>query len=102
MTSRTGTHRVAVIGAGVMGTGVATLVLAGGVDVVLVDVDEQTLHKARVSVRQQLRLARLMGAVAADAVEGELVTTTEVAGPEVAAVSVMIEAVTEKPALKAE
>lgn len=102
MTNTTDTHRVAVLGAGVMGTGVATLVLAGGVDVVLVDVDEPTLHKARGSIRQQLRLARLMGAMAADAAQGGLVTTTEVAGPEVAAATVVIESVTEKPALKAE
>ena len=58
-------HRVAVLGAGVMGTAIATLAIGRGLPVVLVDVDEATLAAAPREVSQQLRLARLMGALPA-------------------------------------
>jgi 3-hydroxyacyl-CoA dehydrogenase len=40
---RSMTGRIAVIGAGVMGTGIATLVTGWGLPVTLVDIDEPTL-----------------------------------------------------------
>jgi methoxymalonate biosynthesis protein len=91
-------HRIGVLGAGVMGAAIATLAIGHGVPVVLVDVDEDTLAKARKEVRQQLKLARLMGKLPRTG-EAELVTTTDYA--DLADVTSVIEAVTEKPELKA-
>ncbi|MCP2242608.1 3-hydroxyacyl-CoA dehydrogenase family protein [Lentzea aerocolonigenes] len=91
-------HRIGVLGAGVMGAAIATLAIGHGVPVVLVDVDDETLAKARKEVRQQLKLARLMGKLPRTG-EAELVTTTDYA--DLADVTSVIEAVTEKPELKA-
>lgn len=91
-------HRIGVLGAGVMGAAIATLAIGHGVPVVLVDVDDDTLAKARKEVRQQLKLARLMGKLPRTG-EAELVTTTDYA--DLADVTSVIEAVTEKPELKA-
>jgi methoxymalonate biosynthesis protein len=92
-------HRLAVLGAGVMGTGIATLAVGRGLPVVLVDVDEATLARARTGVAGQLRLAKLMGSLPGDATAGELVTTTDLAG--IGPVTTVIESVTERPDLKA-
>ena len=91
-------HRVAILGAGVMGTNIATLALGHGATVVLVDVNEIVLDQARKTIRQKLRHARLMGALP-DRPEGELVTG---ASPrDAVGASVVIEAVTELPETKA-
>lgn len=90
--------KIGVLGAGVMGAAIATLAIGHGVPVVLVDVDDETLAKARKEVRQQLKLARLMGKLPRTG-EAELVTTTDYA--DLADVTSVIEAVTEKPELKA-
>lgn len=90
--------KIGVLGAGVMGAAIATLAIGHGVPVVLVDVDDDTLAKARKEVRQQLKLARLMGKLPRTG-EAELVTTTDYA--DLADVTSVIEAVTEKPELKA-
>lgn len=93
-----GTHRLAVLGAGVMGTGLATLAVGHGLPVVLVDTGESVLDRARARVAQQHRLARLMGAMPADATPGELVTTTRLA--DIAAATAVIESITERVELK--
>uniref|UniRef100_UPI0039BF495C 3-hydroxyacyl-CoA dehydrogenase family protein n=1 Tax=Lentzea alba TaxID=2714351 RepID=UPI0039BF495C len=90
--------KIGVLGAGVMGAAIATLAIGHGVAVVLVDVDDDTLAKARKEVRQQLKLARLMGQLPRSG-EAELVTTTNYG--DLADVTSVIEAVTEKPELKA-
>jgi methoxymalonate biosynthesis protein len=100
MTNSPERQRLGVLGAGVMGTGIATLALARGFSVVLVDIDERVLERARDQVAQQLRLARLMGGPPAAAGAEDLVTTTEVAGAVTA--SAVIESVTERADLKAE
>ncbi|RCG27284.1 3-hydroxyacyl-CoA dehydrogenase family protein [Sphaerisporangium album] len=92
--------RLAVLGAGVMGTGIATLAVGYGFPVVLVDIDEEKLVRARASVAQQLRLCQLMGKLPADTPAGELETTTDVG--RVAGASAVIEAVTERLEPKAE
>ncbi|WP_433733308.1 3-hydroxyacyl-CoA dehydrogenase family protein [Nocardia sp. CA-129566] len=92
------THRLAVLGAGVMGTGIATLALGHGLPVTLVDIDESVLEQARRSIALDMRHARLMGA-APDTAPGELVTTTSIA--DAAQATVVIEAVTELPGSKA-
>ncbi|MFD5770412.1 3-hydroxyacyl-CoA dehydrogenase family protein [Streptomyces sp. NPDC127049] len=92
-------HRLAVIGAGVMGTGITTLALGRDVDVILVDVSEDLLDKARDAVTGQLRLARMMGKLPREGATGDLVTTTRIA--DVADATAVVEAVTELAPLKA-
>ncbi|MFL6111147.1 MAG: 3-hydroxyacyl-CoA dehydrogenase family protein [Catenulispora sp.] len=93
-------HRLAVLGAGTMGTGIATLAVGHGVPVTLIDVDEQILAEARTTVAQQLRLARLMGGLPRDGAEGELATAVRPADADAAAVTTVIESVTEQTRLK--
>ncbi|WP_327169169.1 3-hydroxyacyl-CoA dehydrogenase family protein [Streptomyces subrutilus] len=92
-------HRLAVIGAGVMGTGITTLAVGRGLPVVLVDVDEDILDRARANVANQLRLARMMGKLPRDGATGELVTTTRI--EDIAGATAVVEAVTELASLKA-
>jgi methoxymalonate biosynthesis protein len=94
-------HKVAIVGAGVMGSGIATLVLGHGIPVVLVDLDEQTLDEARTRINRQLRHAQLVSALPAAAQNaGELVTTVSLA--RVADATHVIEAITESPEAKSE
>ncbi len=44
---------VAVLGAGVMGTGISTLIVGQGLPIVLVDVDEAALERARGAGRRR-------------------------------------------------
>jgi methoxymalonate biosynthesis protein len=90
--------RFVVLGAGVMGVGIAALALGRGLSVLLVDVDAARLGQARVDVAEQLRLAQLMGARCGDEPIGELVTSTSVR--DAAGAAVVIEAVTEVAELK--
>ena len=92
--------KVAVVGAGTMGGGIATLVLGYGIPVVLVDVDSATLAAAEARIGQQLRHAHLLAALPADRAKGTLTTTTEVA--DVAGAGAVVEAVTEHPGRKRE
>ncbi len=92
-------HRLMILGAGVMGVGITTLALGFGLPVTLVDVDEDTLALARKKIRQQLKLAQIMGTLPADTAHGELVTTVSV--EEGAEATVVIEAVTELADVKA-
>lgn len=92
-------HRLAILGGGVMGTGIATLAVGHGIPVVLVDVSEEVLHRTRANVALQLRHAALMGALPADRPSGELITSTSV--QDAGDATAVIEAVTESPELKA-
>lgn len=98
MTTETA-HRVAIVGAGVMGTNIATVALGHGVPVLLVDLDETVLAQARATISEMLRHAKLLGALPADGPDGELVTTTVPA--DAAGVTAVVEAVTEQPEVKA-
>jgi len=91
-------HRIAIIGAGVMGTGIATLALGRGIPVVLVDTDPSKTEKAPPAIDQQLRHARLLEAFSDDQSLGKLTTTTSIG--EVADATTVIEAVTEDPGIK--
>ncbi|MEQ4304223.1 3-hydroxyacyl-CoA dehydrogenase family protein [Plantactinospora sp. B6F1] len=97
--SRQTSSRVAVLGAGVMGTGIAALAVGSGVPVVLVDIDEERLAKARAEVARQVRLAQFLGHLSATTTAGELETTTDLA--RVAGATAVIEAVTERMEAKA-
>jgi methoxymalonate biosynthesis protein len=85
-------HRLAIVGAGVMGTNISALALGHGVPVTLVDVSETVLAKARKTIAQKLRHAQLMGALP-ERPQGELVTTTALR--DVADATSVVEAVTE-------
>jgi methoxymalonate biosynthesis protein len=87
-----------VLGAGVMGTNIATTALGHGVPVTLVDVDRRVLERARVVIAGQLRHANLLGAFPAGQVEGTLRTTTVLADAMTA--SAVVEAVTEDVGVK--
>ncbi|CAM4161086.1 3-hydroxyacyl-CoA dehydrogenase family protein [Kibdelosporangium persicum] len=90
---------LAVIGAGVMGCGIAALALGSGVRVALLDIDEGKLGQADTKVKRHLKTAQLMSALPAGTVPGELVTTTSASGA--ADADLVIEAVTELAAVKA-
>ncbi len=92
-------HRLMILGAGVMGVGIAALGIGSGLPVTLVDVDEARLEQARRRIRRELKLARLMGALPDAAAPGELATTT--AAKDGAAATAVIEAVTELAEVKA-
>lgn len=99
MTETTTTEPLAVVGAGVMGVGIATLATGRGLPVVLVDVDEATLARARAEIAQRLRMAQLLGALPQQQIAGELRTTT--AMEDVVDACAVIECVPEDSALKA-
>lgn len=92
-------HQLAIIGAGVMGTGIATLALGCGIPVILVDTDPVKAEKASPAIDQQLRYAQLLKAFSGDRSLGKLTTTTSIG--EAADVTTVIEAVTEDPGIKA-
>lgn len=91
-------HRLAVVGAGVMGTNITALAAGHGVDVTLVDVDEEILTAARRTVRQKLQHAQLMGALPAGRPRGTVTTTAALA--DVADATTVIEAVVEVAEVK--
>lgn len=90
--------KLVILGAGVMGTAIATLAIGRGLPVTLTDTDKSKVDRAESSVRQQLRLAQLMGKLPRTATtDGLTVTTT----PDLSGATVVIEAVTEQAELKA-
>jgi methoxymalonate biosynthesis protein len=91
--------RLVILGAGVMGTGIATMVLGHGVPVCLVDIDDAILARARVAIERQLRHGQLLGAFPAGRTAGVLMTATSLTAATQAVA--VIEAVTEDAAAKA-
>ena len=93
--------RVAVIGAGVMGSGIATALLAAGLTVAIVDPDHAALDRAETRIadafRRDVEKGRISSTVA-DTRMAALTTTTELAA--VADVDLVIEAVFEDMAVK--
>ncbi|MFJ4961972.1 putative 3-hydroxybutyryl-CoA dehydrogenase [Streptomyces sp. ADI96-02] len=97
-------HRLAVLGAGVMGSGIAALAVGHGIAVWLIDLDRRRLDEAPARIGHQVRTARLLGALPDGAVPGALVTGLSLAGLMAAGDAVptaVIEAVTEHPDAKA-
>ncbi len=97
MTTAYQDHRLAVIGAGVMGTNISTLALGHGVPVVLVDIDESVLDTAKATIAQKTRHAQLMG-VLPDRPTAELTTSTSLSS--IADATTVVEAVTEVAEVK--
>ena len=88
-----------ILGAGVMGTNIATLAIGHGIPVTLVDVSDDILHRARQGIAQKLRHAQLMGVLPPDRRRGALTTSTSSHGA--ADAIAVIEAVSELPETKA-
>ncbi|MEV4836580.1 3-hydroxyacyl-CoA dehydrogenase NAD-binding domain-containing protein [Nonomuraea sp. NPDC049486] len=91
-----------VIGAGVMGVGVAQNLAATGHDVVLVDKDEETLAAALAAITRNTRMSRLMGGPALDPDEVLSRITTAVGAAGAAKAEIVIENVTENWDVKRE
>jgi len=75
--------RVAVIGGGMMGTGIAQVFAAAGHEVVLQDVDEEALERAPGAIAGNLRYLADHGLFAADGVDaavGRVRTTSDLTG----------------------
>lgn len=93
---------VGVVGAGIMGAGVAQNLAQTGHQVILVDVAEPQLERARSDIRQGLRLRRLMKTPASaepiDAILARITTTTEL--DRLADAQFVVENVTERWELK--
>ncbi|MEO2104877.1 MAG: 3-hydroxyacyl-CoA dehydrogenase family protein [Actinomycetota bacterium] len=96
--------KVAVLGAGIMGSGIAQLSAMAGHDVAVRDIDDPALDRGRKAVEFSLGKLVEKGRMAeeeADAVRGRLTWTTDLAGS-VTDVDVVVEAVPEVLALKQE
>jgi methoxymalonate biosynthesis protein len=93
MTADYSQHRLAVIGAGVMGTNISALAMGHGVGVVLVETDPYALAAAKTTIRQKLRHAQLMGVLPADRPHGSLTVTASL--EDIADATTVVEAVTE-------
>lgn len=96
MDNATPAPRLAVIGAGVMGTNISVLALGHGVPVTLVDLDEAVLAEARRTIGLKLRHGQLMGKLPAERVlhpKTGLVTTLSLA--DTVGATAVVEAVTE-------
>ncbi|MFB7176133.1 3-hydroxyacyl-CoA dehydrogenase family protein [Streptomyces sp. NPDC056257] len=99
VTERQQTDLLAVLGAGVMGVGIAALALGHGIPVVLVDVDATALERAAREVPLRIRQGQLLGKLPRDTTHPRLVTTTSL--DEVKDATVVVEAVVELPEVKA-
>lgn len=94
--------RIGVIGAGVMGIGVAQNLAQTGHDVVLVDLDQQILDDAVAAIWRNARMSRLVGGptLDPDEVVGRVTTSLEIES--VADTELVIENVTESWDVKRE
>ncbi|MBE8523986.1 NAD-binding protein [Amycolatopsis sp. H6(2020)] len=90
-----------VVGAGVMGIGVAQDFAAAGHEVVLVDTGERILEEARAAITRNCRLSRLMGGPALDADEILARITTAVGLAALDKTEILVENVTEDWDIKA-
>jgi 3-hydroxybutyryl-CoA dehydrogenase len=91
---------IGVLGAGVMGVGVAQNLAQSGHEVVLVDRDEEILDNARATIRRDCRMSRLLGGPALDADEILGRISTAVGVKAVAEAEFVIENVTENWEIK--
>jgi 3-hydroxybutyryl-CoA dehydrogenase len=98
-----GIQSVAVVGAGLMGSGIAEAVAVSGLPVALRDVDEVSIKRARGRIESSLARAVEGGkldASHADAARGRILLTTEL--EEIAGADLVVEAVPEDEQLKLE
>ncbi len=96
-----GIESVAVVGAGFMGTGIAESVAVAGIPVIVRDVDEGSLGRARISLERSIARAVQRGKLdpaSAEAVRDRIDLTTELEA--VSEADLVIEAVPEDEGLK--
>ena len=100
--SASGISNIAVVGAGLMGHGIALQFALGGFEVRLNDVSEKTLERARVSVQASLDLLQGLGVVDAEAARQapRRIRDSTSLGDSLAGVDFVVEAVFEDLALK--
>ena len=67
-----------IVGAGVMGSGIAQCAMQAGLDVLLVDLREEALTAARAEISRGLRLAKMLGAGASAARPGQIQIATAI------------------------
>jgi methoxymalonate biosynthesis protein len=91
---------LAIVGAGVMGTGLAALAVGHGHDVVLVEADQRALATAAERVAGQVRLARLCGAFPRGTRPGTLAVERRVDALRTVPVEAVLESVVERPDVK--
>ncbi|WP_443076133.1 3-hydroxyacyl-CoA dehydrogenase family protein [Streptomyces sp. NBC_01716] len=93
---------IGVVGAGIMGTGVAQAAAQSGHQVVLTDLDAQTLDRARRTIEHNCRMSRLLGGPAVDteAVLDAIEFSSDLKALEPA--GIVVENITEKWDLKRE
>ncbi|HJZ82585.1 MAG TPA: 3-hydroxyacyl-CoA dehydrogenase family protein [Pyrinomonadaceae bacterium] len=94
-------HAIGVLGAGTMGHGIAQVAAAGGYDVILRDVDQESLTRGRQSIERNLAKGVKLGKVTEESRAQTLArikTTTELS--DLAAADLIIEAVPENLELK--
>jgi len=95
--------KIGVLGAGQMGSGIAHVLAVQGIEVVLFDIADEQLTKARAGIRKNLERQAAKGdleGTAIDAIVGRIASTKNM--EELADCDMAIEAVTEKEALKLE
>ncbi len=95
-------NAIGVLGAGVMGVGVAQNLASTGHDVVLVDLSEEILAAALATIRHNCRFSRLAGGPALDAEEVLSRISTGIGVDALAKVDLVIENVPEDWAIKRE
>jgi 3-hydroxybutyryl-CoA dehydrogenase len=96
--------RIAVVGAGLMGSGIAQVAARAGHDVVLRDVGPRELDRGLAGIRASLERFAAKGTISADDVEAALArirTTTDLEGA-AAGVDIVVEAVFEQVEIKHE
>ncbi|MEV5721070.1 3-hydroxyacyl-CoA dehydrogenase family protein [Amycolatopsis mediterranei] len=91
---------LAIVGAGVMGTGLAALAVGHGHDVVLIEPDPAALATAAERVAGQVRLARLCGAFPRGTRTGTLAVERRVDALRAVPVDAVLESVVERPDVK--
>lgn len=93
--------KVAVIGAGMMGPGIAQVWMAGGHETALADISGDALKGARDSIREGLSLMREAGLLEKDVEQCmSLLTTTTSLGEAAEGAKLVVEAVPERPDIK--
>lgn len=96
-------NRVTVVGAGLMGSGIAQVAAAGGYDVVLQDVTDAALERGIAGIEASLRKFEAKGRIeagSADAALDRITTTTDLGAA--AESDLIVEAVFEKLEIKAD
>ncbi|MGH2857393.1 MAG: 3-hydroxybutyryl-CoA dehydrogenase [Solirubrobacteraceae bacterium] len=100
---QTGIGRIAVIGAGFMGSGIAESAAAAGIDVTVYEPQEAPLERSRGRLAQSVQRAQSRGKLtpeAAEALIGRVAYTSEL--DDLAGVDAVLEAVVEDPRVKGE